>query len=741
MSGMNYLFNRKMSYDQETKLTFSVSPRLSNLSSLSGRQCHSLSFTHRNSTKPSFTEVKVQKSDIIATLSSKINFIPEQKPLNLNLYILKKSSFFTIHSCIYYLNKSSSTGIIDTIVNKIHCKFFNESFFYLPQLCSLTNYKQYSSSIENFILDYCVDKIKFSLIAYWMANAGNNPQNSLSTQIEMTFVNGYRANVSSRSSFIFMKNQKEFDIFLRAINKEHSLTYFNFIISFYDEFTKLCEKLKKIDKNERDCYMRKEILNIFEKSKEIKQNIEGVAGVDSEIKHLYNGCILPFDDEDNASDDYSTIIVGVVPEMSMCFNTKQRVPVKVVVECVKAYDCENIKDLYDKSKEKTWSCLDKDKKDNEKKEKLNCSNSINDYLEKEKEDKLKKQHTKNQREIDKILKKIQYENIHPINNKEKLNKTISCFHFKSYSFFSLQSSSNIMEFFTPQAITLFGDKWSKTIDEQRKKSPYGYFPTYTLKSFIAKSNDDLRQEHLAMQLIKTFDKIFKEANIPLRLHPYEILITSSSSGLIEYIPNTISIDFLKKCLPQNWNLNLFYRQFFNDDFEEAQKNFAESLAAYSLVSYLIAIKDRHNGNILLDINGNIIHIDFGFILGISPGNLRFESAPFKITKEYVDILDGINSDIFHYFKSLLVRGFIEAKKHYRRLSQIVEIIAKGQSDLPCFKGRKVEVVMNDFERRFHLDKSDYEYFDIVEKLVKESVGNWRTVQYDYFQKLTNNIRP
>ena len=42
---------------------------------------------------------------------------------------------------------------------------------------------------------------------------------------------------------------------------------------------------------------------------------------------------------------------------------------------------------------------------------------------------------------------------------------------------------------------------------------------------------------------------------------------------------------------------------------------------------------------MMDINGRIVHIDYDFMLSNSPGGVDFEAAPFKLTKEYLDIME------------------------------------------------------------------------------------------------------
>ena len=212
------------------------------------------------------------------------------------------------------------------------------------------------------------------------------------------------------------------------------------------------------------------------------------------------------------------------------------------------------------------------------------------------------------------------------------------------------------------------------------------------------------------------------------------------------MPDTISINALKKKMiqlgePSLANLSTFYKWYFGEKFEEAQTNFIRSLAAYSLYTYLFAIKDRHNGNIMIDRKGHLIHIDFGFMLQNSPGNMNFEGAPFKLTQEYVELMGGVDSDMFEYYKSLITAGLIEVRKNMDDLIRFITIMMKD-SVMPCF--RTPETIRTEIEARikvFNLppEAKNNDMAELADRLVKASLNSFFTNNYDNFQKLTLNI--
>ncbi|KJZ77041.1 hypothetical protein HIM_03362 [Hirsutella minnesotensis 3608] len=301
---------------------------------------------------------------------------------------------------------------------------------------------------------------------------------------------------------------------------------------------------------------------------------------------------------------------------------------------------------------------------------------------------------------------------------------------------------------------VFGEAWEAKKERIRKSSPYGWMKNWDLVSVIVKTGADLRQEAFACQLISVFHRIWVDAGVDVWVKLMRILVTGESSGLIETITNGVSLHSLKRSLtlasiesgqnPRQRFATLrdhFLKAFGQPDSEPYRAGvdaFKRSLAAYSILSYVLQLKDRHNGNVLIDSEGHIIHIDFGFMLSNSPGSVGFEAAPFKLTQEYVDVLGGIGSPDYEDYKKLCKQAFQALRRSADNIIDMVAMMGRD-SKMPCFSVGVVHAT-NTLRQRFQLHLSAVEAEQFVETdLIAKSYGSYYTRLYDTFQYRTQGI--
>ncbi|CAD8177192.1 unnamed protein product [Paramecium octaurelia] len=632
---------------------------------------------------------------------------------------------------------------------------YDETSTYLSGLVYLFTRKRWPQ-LGEYLLKKCAEHIAFYEIIKWSYEAYSykerqSAENSVAVfdqKIEEAMVNQISEN--------------------QFLEKESRSNYVNSIHRFVTCLTVLSLHLKNVPLNERQLYLRRNLIKGNRALESFRRNNPG-------IKYC-KGIILPFKGR-------SQMVVRIIDTEAQSFNTKKRVPYKLVVETVDMdeyeqreqslvtlqkqlsidsqaflefdalhqFDYTVFEDFLQENKDKLarQQILHQNKKrfDQQfpplKKEQIvrrrSCIDQIQSYTNKQLYEKdfkdLFKQEEKlkhSDKELDNVTFLDQIANEYP-NKKviiEKIQKQLNT----PKNFVQQQE---IQQLQSPSQNDLksgpFSEQWEDKRQVIQSNSPYGQFKSYCLRSLLIKGGDDLRQEQMMMQIIKVSEDILTQ--VGLYVKSYDIIITSVDSGILEFCNDTMSMDQLKKSMP-SMTLRDIYNSIFGDNFEEAQLNFILSLTSYSLLQYLFQIKDRHNGNILIDNQGHIIHIDFGFILTIAPGGIKFESAPFKLTKEYIELLDGQESCMFQLFKSKLLLGYLELRKNVDKFAFILEAM-KIDNELPCLEKFDMKV----FKDRFKLDLNEQQLEEHVHKLVTQSANNKYTKYYDDFQKLTNGIIP
>lgn len=190
-------------------------------------------------------------------------------------------------------------------------------------------------------------------------------------------------------------------------------------------------------------------------------------------------------------------------------------------------------------------------------------------------------------------------------------------------------------------------------------------------------------------------------------------------------------------------------------FQQARMAFIQSMAAYSVACYILQIKDRHNGNIMIDGEGHIVHIDFGFLFDIGPGvrwrvkpsplrtaradpprssavtfsqGVKFEPNSFKLNHEMVVLMGGRDSQGYRMFQELTVKAFLAIRPHVGQLVDTVRLML--ESALPSFKG---EGTIDRLRQRFQPHLTERKAAEFMISIIKDAHENKRSNLYDSFQ--------
>lgn len=244
-------------------------------------------------------------------------------------------------------------------------------------------------------------------------------------------------------------------------------------------------------------------------------------------------------------------------------------------------------------------------------------------------------------------------------------------------------------------------------------------------------NEDIRKDKLTM-VIASWINI--TCNDTIMINTYNVLPISLSYGWVEIIDDCETLYDLKTSGKSLTNYIMDINP--NISTIKLRENFIKTCVASCVLCYILGVGDRHTENILINKYGDIVHIDFSYLLGDDPKN---NSSEMRITPDMLELLGGKNSSTYIKFKKYCSIVYKKIRRHSSLWYLLLMFLAFSDPPIDNYRSNYELIKLHVIDRLLPGEFDDQSSINI-NKVLDESNDGWKAHLGEVAHRFSNNIK-